>query len=106
MADIDQKAYEEALNAAEMSVDTIHIEGVTADNWEEKIAENNLTPVTDINGNVTGYYVDTLMSVIEPGQFSTSQKVQVYVVPTVDPTSTPTNTKVNFNVQPGNGSNI
>lgn len=106
MADIDQKAYEEALNAAEMSVDTIHIEGVTADNWEEKIAENNLTPVTDINGNVTGYYVDTLMSVIEPGQFSTSQKVQVYVVPTVDPTSTPENTKVNFNVQPGNGSNI
>ena len=71
MADIDQKAYDEAMQAAEMSVDPIQIDHVTADNWADKVAEKNLTPVTDVNGNVTGYYADTLMSVIEPGKFTT-----------------------------------
>lgn len=97
---IDQKAYDEALAAAEMSVDPIQIEGVTSDNWADKVAEQNLTPVTDVNGNVTGYYTDTLMSVVEPGKFTTSQKVQVYMVPSIDPSSTAQNVKVNFTVMP------
>ena len=64
------------------------------------MAEKNIQVVKDINGNTTGYYVDTIMSVTEPGKFSTSQKVQVYVVPTKDPNSTPDNLIVNFNSEP------
>ena len=105
MADIDQKAYDEAMAAAEMSVDRIQIQGVTSDNWADKVAEQNLIPVTDENGNVSGYYTDTLMSVVEPGKFTTSKKVQVYMVPTVDPSSTSSNLIINFDVMPAGATN-
>ena len=97
---IDQKAYEEALEAAQMSVEPVTIEGVTADNWHDKLAEYGINEMKDVNGNTSGYYVNTLMSVVEPGQFSTSKKVQVFVTPHYDNTSTSSNTKVTFEYLP------
>lgn len=105
MSEINQEAYNNALKAAEMSVDPIQLDHVTSDNWEEKLAEKNIEVVKDVNGNTTGYYVNTLMSVVEPGQFSTSQKVQVYVVPHYDNTSTESNTKVTFETMPAGSTN-
>lgn len=105
MADNTQ-AYENAMAAAEMSVDPIEIEGVNADNFADKVAEKSLETVYDENGNVVGYYKDTLMSVTEPGKFSTSQKVQVFMVPQYNAEkSTPNNIVVDFQVVPRGSQN-
>ena len=100
MADTYDQAYQEALDAAEMSVDTIQIDHVTADNISDKVADASLVEERDVNGNVTGYYKETVMSVVEPGKYTTSKKVRVYMTPTVDPSSTSDNVKLNFNVMP------
>ena len=104
MADTYDQAYQEALDAAEMSVETIQIDHVTADNISDKVADASLVEERDVNGNVTGYYKETVMSVIEPGKYTTSKKVRVYMTPTVDPTSTSDNVKLNFNVMPAGSS--
>lgn len=93
--------YDIAMQAAEMSVDPIEIEGVTSDNFEDKLAEQSIEVVHDDNGNPVAYYKDTLMSVTEPGKFSTSQKVQVYLKPTYNTQkSTPDNAVIDLNVVP------
>lgn len=105
MADNTQ-AYENAMAAAEMTVDPIEIEGVNADNFADKVAEKSLETVYDENGNVVGYYKDTIMSVTEPGKFSTSQKVQVFMVPQYNAQkSTPDNVVIDFEVVPRGNQN-
>jgi len=100
MADNNQ-AYENAMAAAEMTVDPIEISGVTADNFADKIADSSLETVYDVNGNPIGYYKDTIMSVTEPGKFSTSQKVQVFMVPEYNAEkSTPDNVVIDMKVVP------
>ena len=93
--------YDIAMQAAEMSIDPIEIEGVTAENFEDKLAEQSIEVVHDDNGNPVAYYKDSLMSVVEPGKFSTSQKVQVYLKPTYNTQkSTPDNAVIDLNVVP------
>ena len=96
--------YEIQEQAATYTIPEVTIDHVTADNFSDKVADMSLEEVKDVNGNVIGYYKDSVMSVTEPGQFSTSQKVQVFLVPEVDASSTPDNVIVNFKAmerQPG-----
>ena len=96
--------YEIQEQAATYTIPDVTIDHVTADNFSDKVADMSLEEVKDVNGNVIGYYKDSVMSVTEPGQFSTSQKVQVFLVPQVDASSTPDNVIVNFRAmerQPG-----
>ena len=105
MADNNQ-AYENAMAAAEMTIDPIEISGVTAENFADKIADSSLETVYDVNGNPIGYYKDTIMSVTEPGKFSTSQKVQVFMVPEYNAEkSTPDNIVVDMKVIPRGSQN-
>ena len=96
--------YEIQEQAATYTIPDVTIDHVTADNFSDKVADMSLEEVKDVNGNVIGYYKDSVMSVTEPGQFSTSKKVQVFLVPEVDASSTPDNVIVNFKAmerQPG-----
>lgn len=96
--------YEIQEQAATYTIPDVTIDHVTADNFSDKVADMSLEEVKDVNGNVIGYYKDSVMSVTEPGQFSTSKKVQVFLVPQVDSSSTPDNVIVNFKAierQPG-----
>ena len=98
--------YEIAMQAAEMTIDPIEVEGVTADNISDKVAEKSIEEVRDVNGNVIGYYKDTIMSVVEPGEFSKSQKVQVFLVPKYNTEkSTPDNVVLDFEVVPRGAQN-
>lgn len=97
--------YEIQEQAAQYTIDPIQIDHVTADNFSDKVAEMSMEEVKDVNGNVIGYYKDTIMSVTEPGEFSKSYKTQVFLVPEVDTqASTPENVVINFKTmerQPG-----
>lgn len=97
--------YEIQEQAAQYTIDPIQIDHVTADNFSDKVAEMSMEEVKDVNGNVIGYYKDTIMSVTEPGEFSKSYKTQVFLVPEVDAqASTPDNVVINFKTmerQPG-----
>lgn len=88
--------YEIQEQAASYTIPDVTIDHVTADNFSDKVADMSLEEVKDVNGNVVGYYKDTIMSVTEPGQFSQSYKTQVFMVPEVDPSSTQDNVIINF----------
>lgn len=88
--------YEIQEQAASYTIPDVTIDHVTADNFSDKVADMSLEEVKDVNGNVIGYYKDTIMSVTEPGQFSQSYKTQVFMVPQVDPSSTQDNVIINF----------
>lgn len=88
--------YEIQEQAATYTIPDVTIDHVTADNFSDKVADMSLEEVKDVNGNVVGYYKDTIMSVTEPGQFSQSYKTQVFMVPEVDASSTPDNVIINF----------
>lgn len=88
--------YEIQEQAASYTIPDVTIDHVTADNFSDKVADMSLEEVKDVNGNVVGYYKDTIMSVTEPGQFSQSYKTQVFMVPEVDASSTPDNVVINF----------
>ena len=88
--------YEIQEQAASYTIPDVTIDHATADNFSDKVADMSLEEVKDVNGNVIGYYKDTIMSVTEPGQFSESYKTQVFMVPKVDPSSTQDNVIINF----------
>ena len=106
MADIDQEKYNNMLNASEYTVDPITIDHITADNYSEKLAENSINEIKDVNGNTIGLYTDSLMPIDNPGQPTTSQKVRVYLVPTVNQSqSTASNVVLDFNAMPAAATN-
>ena len=92
--------YEIQEQAAQYTIDPIMIDHVTDDNIADKMAEKNIETLYDVNGNPIGYYTDTIMSVDNPGSFTTSQKTQVFLVPEKDSSSTQDNIKINFKVIP------
>lgn len=92
--------YEIQEQAAQYTIDPISIDHVTDENIADKMAEKNIETLYDVNGNPIGYYTDTIMSVDNPGSFTTSQKTQVFLVPEKDPSSTQDNIKINFKVIP------
>ena len=92
--------YEIQEQAAQYTIDPIQIDHVTSENIADKMAEKNIETLVDVNGNPIGYYADTIMSVSEPGKFSTSQKTQVFLVPEKDSHSTQDNIILNFKVIP------
>lgn len=97
--------YEIQEQAAQYTIDPITIDHVTSENIAEKMAEKNIETLYDTSGNPVGYYADTIMSVQEPGKQTTSEKVQVFLVPVKDTVhSTQDNTIIDWKVverQPG-----
>lgn len=92
--------YEIQEQAAQYTIDPIQIDHVTSENIADKMAEKNIETLMDVNGNPIGYYADTVMSVSEPGKFTTSQKTQVFLVPEKNPNSTQDNIILDFKVIP------
>ena len=92
--------YEIQEQAAQYTIDPITIDHVTDENIADKMAEKNIQTLLDVNGNPIGYCAETIMSVENPGSFTTSQKTQVFLVPEKDAHSTQDNVIINFKVIP------
>jgi hypothetical protein len=92
--------YEIQEQAAQYTIDPITIDHVTDENIADKMAEKNIQTLLDVNGNPIGYCAETIMSVENPGSFTTSQKTQVFLVPEKDASSTQDNVIINFKVIP------